>query len=97
MDIKLIIVKTLSLIVSILNEQEANPDYYLVTGDGKKIVFESKEDMDLYYEMNSPLKNRSEIPLGEIDNRVDNNRDQDMRRMNELYMEYLRNKMRKVQ
>jgi len=97
MDIKLIIVKTLSLIVSILNEQEANPDYYLVTGDGKKIVFESKEDMDLYYEMNSPLKNRSEIPLGEIDNRVDNNRDQDMRRMNELYMEHLRNKMRKVQ
>lgn len=97
MDIKLIIVKTLSLIVSILNEQEANPDYYLVTGDGKKIVFESKEDMDLYYEMNSPLKNRRQIPLGEIDNRVDNNRELDMRRMNELYMQHLRNKMRKVQ
>lgn len=97
MDIKLIIVKTLSLIVSILNEQEANPDYYLVTGDGKKIVFESKEDMDLYYESRRPLKNRSEIPLGEIENRVDNNRELDMRRMNELYMQHLRNKMRKVQ
>ena len=92
MELKTIIVKTLAFIVSVLNEQEANPDYYLVTGDGKKIVFESKEAMDLYYEMNSPLKNRSEIPSGE----VDNDRNADMRKVQEYYREYLKNRRRQI-
>jgi len=93
MELKTIIVKVLSLIVSIINEDVSNSDYYLVTGDGKKIVFESREDMELYYEHTRPPMYRRQIPSGKVDNK----RDQDMRRMNELYMEHLRNKMRGVQ
>lgn len=92
MELKTIIVKTLAFIVSVLNEQEANPDYYLVTGDGKKIVFESQEDLDLYYELHSPLKKRSEIPSGE----VVNDHNADMRKVQEYYREYLKNRRRQI-
>lgn len=94
MELKTIIVKVLAFIVSIINEDVSNSDYYLVTGDGKKIVFESREAMELYYEHTRPPMYRRQIPSGKVDN---NKREQDMRRMNELYMEHLRNRMRGVQ
>ena len=96
MDLKTIIVKILVMFVDVANEGVANPKYYLITGDGKKIVFPDKESMDLYYELNRPLpKNKKD--LSEIDIEIRDYRGEDFKEMKNLYREYLRNRMRKVQ
>jgi len=95
MDIKTIIVNILVMFVDVANEGVANPKYYLITGDGKKIVFPDKESMDLYHELNSPLAKKKK-DLSEVDIEIRDYRKEDSKEMKRLYREYLKNRRRQI-